>query len=145
MGTFCCSHLSYIHESKLWINKNETLLKIEDSVTSTILIKTNWFFSNLKYLWDGYFDKVSYGLIRNYGCYIIFNFCECLIFWFRLYKLYISSRCYKVWNISNLFFKEKLRTIKNRSAQITLRAMQVDVCQQLYGMIRIMAWNFVSF
>ena len=66
---------------KVWINKNETLSKIENSVTSTILIQSNWSFSNLKYLWDGYFDKVSYGLIKNYRCYTISNFWECLIFY----------------------------------------------------------------
>ena len=66
---------------KVWINKNETLSKIENSVKSTILIQSNWFSSNLKYMGDGYFDKVSYGLIKNYGCYTIFNFWECLIFY----------------------------------------------------------------
>ena len=48
----------HIH-NKVWINKNETLSKIEDSVTSTISFQSNWFSSNLKYMWNGYFDKVS--------------------------------------------------------------------------------------
>ena len=84
---FCCNSLFGIKiffsgsPYKVWINKNETLSKIENSVTSTILIQSNWFSSNLKYMWDDYFDKVSYGLIKNYGCYTFFNFWECLIFY----------------------------------------------------------------
>ena len=84
--TLCCNIFIWkfrkIHTSnKVWINKNETLSKMENSVTSTILIQSSWFSSNLKYPWDDYFDKVSYGLTKNYGCYTIFNFWECLIFY----------------------------------------------------------------
>ena len=66
---------------KVWINKNETLSKIENSVLSTILIQSSWFFSNIKYPGDGYFDKLSYGFTKNHVCYTVFNSWECLIFY----------------------------------------------------------------
>ena len=67
--------------SKVWIDKNETLSKIENSAKSTILIRSSWFSSNIKYIWDGYFDGDSYELTKNYGCYTIFSIWYCLIFY----------------------------------------------------------------
>ena len=66
-------------KGKVWINQNETLSKIENSIINTHN------FDPIKLVfqhsWDGYFDKVSYGLTKNYGYCTIFNFPECLIFY----------------------------------------------------------------
>ena len=45
--------------------KNLTVLEIENSITSTILLQPSWFYSNIKYLWDAYFDQVSSWLGKN--------------------------------------------------------------------------------
>ena len=78
------------------IQKKSDTSEIENGLTSTILIKSSWFNSKIKYPWNSYFDKVLYGLTKKLWILYYFQFLQMSNFFSLRLELQCLQYCHKM-------------------------------------------------